>query len=327
MKKGLVLKSANEVVSNDELALINQYTRKELSADEVYVFSVVLCDNDIDRDFERFTVESLFELEKLFVGKTGIFDHDPKCKNQTARIISCKVEAVDSKKTSTGDDYFRLTARAYIPKTESNKSIIEAIDTGILKEVSVGCAVKETLCSICSNDINSVMCNHRKGEYYEKKLCYGELKNVYDAYEFSFVAVPAQKNAGVTKAFESKKKEKMKMVEMLLSLKQGKEMTLKSHESEKLFSYIKELETLKKDGLLYKEELKKRAGAYMSEAVSISKDVMDSILCKLSVCELKALCDSYSKKSVENEQVKPQLMSVHKDKNQNKENLNNQFTI
>ena len=101
MKKGTVLKSASDTVSCDELALINQYTRKELSADEVYVFTVVLCDNDIDRDFERFTVESLFELEKLFVGKTGIFDHDPKCKNQTARIISCKVEAVDSKKTST----------------------------------------------------------------------------------------------------------------------------------------------------------------------------------------------------------------------------------
>lgn len=117
------------------------------------------------------------------------------------------------------------------------------------------------------------------------------------------------------------------MVEMLLSLKQGKEMTLKSYESEKLFSYIKELESLKKDGLLYKEELKKRAGAYMSESVTLSKDMMDSILCKLSVCELKALCDSYSKKSVEKEQVKPQLMGVHKNKNQNKNNTNNQFTI
>lgn len=326
MKKGLVLKSASDSVSNDELALINQYTRKELSADDVYVFSVVLCDNDIDRDFERFTVESLFELEKLFVGKTGIFDHDPKCKNQTARIISCKVEAVDSKKTTTGDEYFRLTARAYIPKTQSNKSIIEAIDTGILKEVSVGCAVKETLCSICSNDIHSVNCNHQKGQRYENKLCYGELKDVYDAYEFSFVAVPAQKNAGVTKAFESKKKEKMKMVEMLLALKQGKEMTLKSFESEKLFSYIKELEGLKKDGLLYREELKKRAGAYLSDSTLLSKDTMDSILSKLSVLELKALCDSYSKKSIENEHVQPQLMSVHKDKNQNK-NSNNQFTI
>ena len=327
MKKGMVVKSAGDAVSSEELALINQYTRKELKEDEVYVFSVILCDNDIDRDFERFTVESLFELEKLFVGKTGIFDHDPKCKNQTARIISCSVEAVESKKTSTGDDYFCLKARAYIPKTESNKSIIEAIDSGILKEVSVGCAVKETLCSVCSNDINSVMCNHRKGEYYENTLCYGELKNVFDAYEFSFVAVPAQKNAGVTKAYDNKKEEKMKMVDILLSLKKGKEMTLNSNESKKLFSYIAELEALKKDGLMYREELKKRASAFMSESVFMSKETLDGILCKLSVCELKALCDSYSKKSVENEQVKPQLMGVKNDKSTNKNNSNNQFTI
>ena len=34
-----------EAPSTDELAKINQYTRREFSADEVYAFSVVLCDN------------------------------------------------------------------------------------------------------------------------------------------------------------------------------------------------------------------------------------------------------------------------------------------
>ncbi|MBQ1454111.1 MAG: hypothetical protein IIZ23_09105, partial [Ruminococcus sp.] len=56
---------AEQEVSAQELALINAYTRRPLSADEVYVFSLVLCDNDVDRDGERFTVESLFALEKL----------------------------------------------------------------------------------------------------------------------------------------------------------------------------------------------------------------------------------------------------------------------
>ena len=91
-------------VSENELELINAYTRKPLGAQDVYVFSVTLCDNDVDRDGERFTVESLFALEKLFVGKTGIFDHDPTAKNQTARIFRCGVEAVEGRKTATGDD-------------------------------------------------------------------------------------------------------------------------------------------------------------------------------------------------------------------------------
>ena len=133
-------------VTAAELELINAYTRKPLKADEVYVFSVVLCDNDVDRDDERFTVESLFVLEKLFVGKTGIFDHNPSAKNQTARIFSCAAESIPARKTATGDDYFRLKARAYMPVSDDNRALREAIDSGIVKEVSVGCAVKHTLC-------------------------------------------------------------------------------------------------------------------------------------------------------------------------------------
>lgn len=167
MKTAKIIKSCDtSPVTMAELELINQYTRREFSADEVYVFSVVLCDNDIDRDFERFTVESLFALEKLFVGKTGVFDHNPKAQNQTARIFACKVESVDGKKTATGDEYFHLVARAYLPKSGKNKDIILSLDSGIQKEVSVGCAVSKNVCSICGEEINSHLCSHKKGKVY-----------------------------------------------------------------------------------------------------------------------------------------------------------------
>ena len=127
MKNGQVIKSAADCDMQRELELINGYSRRQLAADEVYVFTVALCDNDIDRDNERFTVESLFALEKLFVGKTGIIDHDPTAKNQKARIISCRVESVDGETTVLGDQLFRLKARAYIPRTAGNRELIEAI--------------------------------------------------------------------------------------------------------------------------------------------------------------------------------------------------------
>ena len=60
-------KAETSAVSEKELELINSYARRQLSADEVYVFSVVLCDNEVDRDFERFTVDSLKKLGELFV--------------------------------------------------------------------------------------------------------------------------------------------------------------------------------------------------------------------------------------------------------------------
>ena len=55
-----------ERITANDMEQINSYSRKELSPDDVYVFKIQLCDNDIDRDNECFTVESLFVLKKLF---------------------------------------------------------------------------------------------------------------------------------------------------------------------------------------------------------------------------------------------------------------------
>ena len=41
---------------------------------------------------------------------------------------------------------------------------------------------------------------HIKGEKYDGKPCVGDLIDPTDAYEFSFVAVPSQRGAGVTKS-------------------------------------------------------------------------------------------------------------------------------
>ena len=53
---------------------------------------MILCDNSIHRDYERFPTGRGWEkLAQLFLGKTGIFDHNPKSQNQTARIFDCRV--------------------------------------------------------------------------------------------------------------------------------------------------------------------------------------------------------------------------------------------
>ena len=46
----------------EELALINEYSRKELGEDDVYIFTLTLCDNEVDRDHERFPLKTLEEL-------------------------------------------------------------------------------------------------------------------------------------------------------------------------------------------------------------------------------------------------------------------------
>ncbi len=184
-----------------DIELINKYSRKVLKPEEVYCFSVRLCDNEVDRDSERFTDSALEALSHLFVGKTGLFDHQWTAEGQIARLY--RVEVVTTgKRNSLGEPLKILQGCAYMLKNAENQPLIEAIEGGILKEVSVGCAMKECRCSICGEPSrwNGCKNGHLKGEQYDGKLCFGELSEPTDAYEFSFVAVPAQRGAGVTKS-------------------------------------------------------------------------------------------------------------------------------
>ena len=184
-----------------DLEKINKFTRRELTEEEVYCFSVILCDNEIDRDNEKFSVSALKKLAELYIGKTGIWSHDPKGENQTARIYDTEVVADESRKTADGEVYTYLKASAYMVRTASNADLIREIDGGIKKEVSVGCAVSKEVCSVCGRDIRKGECAHRKGRSYNGRKCFRILDEPTDAYEWSFVAVPAQKGAGVTKRY------------------------------------------------------------------------------------------------------------------------------
>lgn len=188
---------------NDDLALINKFTRRDLKQDEVYSFGIILCDNEVDRDFERFSLSAISSLSKLFVGKTGIFDHNPKGSNQTARIYSTEIITLKDNLTSTGEPLTQLKAMAYMIKTKANEDLIKEIDAGIKKEVSISCLVDDKKCSICHTDLKQDSCRHIKGHKYNNKMCHVILDKVSDAYEWSFVAVPAQINAGITKHFNS----------------------------------------------------------------------------------------------------------------------------
>ena len=187
-------------VGKNELELINKYARREMSEDEVYTFSVVLCDNDVDRDIEYFDDAALETLKGMFVGVSAVYDHEPSAKNQVARIYSCECETVAGRKTAYDAQYKRLVGKAYVPVCKATENLIALLDSGIMKEVSVGCAVSKCTCSICGADMRLSECSHVKGRNYGGKICCGVLSEPTDAYEWSFTAVPAQKNAGVTKS-------------------------------------------------------------------------------------------------------------------------------
>lgn len=201
-----------------QLGLIHQQSRTPLKPEEVYVFPVRLCDDQVDRDYERFDAGALEALGKLFVGKPGIVDHNWSAEKQIARIFETEV--------IRETDHLWLKGWAYMPR-EGRESLIRDIESGIRREVSISCSMEKKECSICGGHLGS--CGHRAGGTYDGKVCVGILKEPRDAYEFSFVAVPAQPKAGVVKG-----------------RKGGEEMSLKEFvESSGLESLKKELGKLK----------------------------------------------------------------------------------
>ncbi len=270
-----------------ELELINSYSRKKLEEKDVYIFSLTLCDNDIDRDFERFTKDTLDGLGLLFLGKAGIFDHNMKAQGQSARIFKTWVEAVPEKKTIDGEAYYRLCAKAYMVRTEKNKALIDEIDGGIKKEVSVGCAVRENRCSVCSKDRRKEGCEHIRGKEYSGKLCYGILEKPFDAYEWSFVAVPSQREAGVTKSFISSDE-----ITKILK-KTGDSFSLSKEQANGISSYIAQLEETKKEADFFKEKLLEKLKKYTLLAFpEIDTDGIISAFKKMETAELLKLSEN-----------------------------------
>lgn len=187
-----------EAWNEQDLAGINALARRELTVEEVYAFPVRLCDNEVDRDFEQFSRKSLEKLAELFVGKSGLFDHQWTALGQTARLYKAEVVEEPEHLTATGEPLCYLKGWAYMLRNEQTEPLIDQIEAGIKKEVSVGCAISRSICSICGRE--SGHCGHQKGRQYEGKLCYFILEDPTDAYEWSFVAVPAQPAAGVIKS-------------------------------------------------------------------------------------------------------------------------------
>ena len=263
MKKLAIIRKAFEPITADadrDIDLINQYAIKELSPEDVFCFNVVLCDNEIDRDIERFTDKSLEVLAGLFVGKTGITDHDKSADNQIARIY--RTEVIErEERNSLGEPLKQLVASVYMLAKNGKVPYIEA---GIIKEVSVGAIAKKRRCSICGEPLIfdlytcKAMCKngHVKGDTYNGALCFGELEDIVDAYEFSFVTVPAQRGAGVIKnavdlgtAFEMLKttsldgyeKEISELIPVLqMNLKQQEERKARREISERNKKYLEE---------------------------------------------------------------------------------------
>lgn len=316
MKDGYIEKGYTP--KSDDLEKIRQFTRKEFNEDELFIFNLILCDNDIDRDFEKFSVKALNELAVLFVGKTGIFDHMMKASNQMARVFDTWVEKVNGKKTLDGEDYYALKAKAYMVRSDENSSLITDIEAGIKKEVSVSCSMNKNTCSICNKDRKSQGCTHINGRTYNGKKCFSILSDALDAYEWSFVAVPAQKQAGVTKSYKFEKGD-ISMEEITKCLKGNKsEVVLSKNDADALYSYVEGLEEYAELGKEYKKLLVKELVSLCSKSIpQLDLSVFKNVASVMTTKELLTFKEAFEKQQAVKNMPSPQLSKTTKSQKTN----------
>lgn len=197
-------------VTADDMKMINKYTLSRVTADDVFTFKAVIADNEQDdRNCMPFDLKALRDLKKLYPGKTMLKDHWRSADTQIARIYDTELIQDAEKQTENGEIHTELVAKIYMIKTDSNRDLIAEIIGGIKKEVSTSCTPEKMICNICGTDNMMKYCSHYPGYHYTiqdgtpngtRKRCKMLLSGAKDAYELSFVAVPAQPRAGTHKA-------------------------------------------------------------------------------------------------------------------------------
>lgn len=210
---GVICKAASVQpleATEDDLKKINKYTLRPFKDEEVFVFKIVMADNEQDdRNYMPFDLKALQDLNKLYPGKPFIKDHMRRADNQIARVFDTELVQNANKQTARGELHTELVGKAYMIRTDSNKDLIAEIEGGIKKEVSTSCTPEKMICSICGTDNMKKYCRHWPGAKYvvedgtpggSEKRCLMLLSGAKEAWELSFVPVGAQPRAGTHKS-------------------------------------------------------------------------------------------------------------------------------
>lgn len=221
-EKRMICKAAqiqSEEVSAGDLAKINRFALKDLTADEIFVFKAVAGDNHTDdRNFEPFSLRSIEDMAKVYPGKPLMFDHSRRGSQNAVvgKVFDAYTEEA-GEINANGEIVKRLILKMYVLRTDKNADLIKEIEAGIRSAVSTSTQPEKLICSICGVDNTKDYCHHWPGVTYNGKTCLMTIDGVKDAFELSFVYQGSQPRARTIKAFNPElpdlefEKDKMKM--------------------------------------------------------------------------------------------------------------------
>lgn len=193
-----------------QLERINSLAKRELSAEELFVFPGKLVGDMVIPNRYIQIDKSLLEVfrEDAKSGIAFMLDHpwtflSPKPALPYGRTFDAVL-----KKSDVEGEAWALYADHYIVRGKekdgiSTDSIIADIEDGTLFDTSIGWGAKTFECSICGNDIRRLSeCEHYPGRTYEGNVCYAIAKPPGFLMENSGVFDGAYPTAGLGQAVE-----------------------------------------------------------------------------------------------------------------------------
>jgi hypothetical protein len=189
--------------SPTDLALINRFALEPLTAEQVYVRTMRLCNDKYDRSGERFPLGYLNRFRDTLPGKSLLPVHDKKSL-PLGLFFKADVEQDGAVQ--------HVVTSFYMVRSAGNEELRAQIDAGVVGHVSIGFRWSDLICDICqrsyyqaSRDENGELrwCAHLIGRLYNGVECTatygGDLRKV-EAVEGSLVYLGCQYESEIVKS-------------------------------------------------------------------------------------------------------------------------------
>lgn len=178
--------------TEQDMAAINEHALVPLTKDQVAVFRMNLCNDQIDRHVSRFPTEELKTIsEKLIVGKPLMELHDmPSDGFFSSNRGSQPVGTFFRSQVVEDNGQVSVRPDVFMRRGAGDDNLIAKIESGIAKGTSISFALNRPECSVCGCDMRD--CAHLPGEEIDGELCHMVLKEVTDVFEGSIVPLGSQ---------------------------------------------------------------------------------------------------------------------------------------
>lgn len=163
---------------------VNKFTLRPLSRDEFAVFTLDLCNNQVDAHYSRFPQEELEAINGMVPGRPFMERHDTRGTLPRGTFFRSRLHR------EPDHDYVSVRPDVYVLWTEENEDLIANIEGGVYRATSIGFSFLHPECSICHEDIRT--CDHIPGRTYGEDMCHYIMRDVVSVLEGSVVFSASQ---------------------------------------------------------------------------------------------------------------------------------------